>query len=60
VGSTFTWQLKGSVGYQFSPLFSTSLGYRILGMDYDKASGAEGFRYDVNTFGATIGFAFTF
>jgi hypothetical protein len=48
------------LGYQFSPLFGTSLGYRILGMDYDKGSGAERLRYDVNTFGATIGFAFTF
>lgn len=59
IGSTFTWQLQGDVGYRFSNLFHTSIGYRILGMDYDKGTGEDRFRYDVNTFGADIRFGFT-
>jgi len=59
IGSTFTWQLQGDVGYRFSHLFHTSIGYRILGMDYDKGTGEDRFRYNVNTFGAEIRFGFT-
>jgi hypothetical protein len=60
VGSAFTWQAQGDVGYRFSKLFHTSLGYRILGMDYDKGSNEDRFRYNVNTFGAVLRFGFTF
>jgi hypothetical protein len=58
VGSTFTWQAQGNVGYRFSHLFQTSIGYRILGMDYDQGSGEDRFRYNVNTFGPTLRFGF--
>ncbi len=60
IGSTFTWQVQGYVAYHFSKLFQTSLGYRIIGIDYDKGTGEDRFRYDVNTFGPNIRFGFNF
>jgi hypothetical protein len=35
-------------------------GYRILGMDYDKGSGEDRFKYDMNIFGAVVRFGFNF
>ncbi len=58
VGSTFTWQLQGYAGYRFSNLFQTTIGYRIIGIDYDKGTGEDRFRYDMNTFGPNIRFGF--
>ena len=58
IGSDFTWQLQGAIGYRFSKLFQTTIGYRIIGMDYDKGSGANRFRYDMNTSGPMIKFGF--
>jgi hypothetical protein len=58
IGSDFTWQLQGSVGYRFSKLFQTTIGYRIIGMDYDKGSGADRFRYNMDTSGPMIKFGF--
>jgi hypothetical protein len=57
-GSDFTWQAQGYVGYRFSKLFQTSLGYRAIGVNYDTGSGAERFRYDMTTFGPNIRFGF--
>jgi len=58
IGSTFTWQLQGYAGYRFSKLFQTTIGYRIIGIDYDKGTGEDRFRYDMNTFGPNIRFGF--
>jgi len=58
IGSTFTWQVQGYAGYRFSKLFQTSIGYRIIGIDYDKGTGEDRFRYDMNTFGPNIRFGF--
>jgi hypothetical protein len=58
MGSDFTWQAQGYVGYRFSKLFQTSVGYRAIGVDYDNGSGAERFRYDMTTFGPNIRFGF--
>lgn len=58
IGSDFTWQLQGSVGYRFSKLFQTTVGYRIIGMDYDKGSGPDRFRYNMDTFGPMIKLGF--
>jgi hypothetical protein len=58
IGSDFTWQLQGAVGYRFSKLCQTTIGYRIIGMDYDKGSGADRFRYDMNTSGPMIKLGF--
>jgi hypothetical protein len=58
IGSDLTWQLQAYVGYRFSKLFQTTIGYRIIGMDYDKGTGANRFRYDMNTSGPLIKFGF--
>lgn len=58
IGSTFTWQVQGYVGYRFSTLFQASLGYRIISIAYDKGTGEDRFRYDMNTFGPNIRFGF--
>lgn len=60
VGSDFTWQIQGYVGYRFSKLFQTTVGYRVIGMDYDNGSGADRFRYDVDTSGPLIKLGFNF
>lgn len=54
IGSSLTWQLQGYVGYRFTKLFQTTIGYRVIGIDYDKGSGADRFRYDVNTSGPVL------
>lgn len=58
IGSTFTWQVQAYAGYRFSKLFQTTIGYRIIGIDYDKGTGEDRFRYDMNTFGPNIRFGF--
>lgn len=58
IGSSLTWQLQGYVGYRFTKLFQTTIGYRVIGIDYDKGSGADRFRYDVNTSGPVVKLGF--
>ena len=59
IGSDFTWQVQGYVGYRFSKLFHTSLGYRAIGINYDSGYDAERFRYDMITFGPNLRFVFS-
>lgn len=56
VGSDFSWQVQGNVGYKFSELFQTSLGYRYISIDYNK----EEFKYDIDTYGWVLRFGFNF
>lgn len=58
IGSSLTWQLQGYVSYRFSKLFQTTVGYRVIGMDYDKGNGADRFSYDVDTSGPLLRFGF--
>jgi hypothetical protein len=60
IGSRFTGQIQGYVGYRFSKLFQASVGYRIIGINYDKGADAERFRYNMNTFGPNIRIGFNF
>lgn len=60
IGSDFTWQLQANVGYRFSELFQTTLGYRYIGIDYDKGEGADRFVYDVDTYGFVLKLGFNF
>lgn len=60
VGSDFAWQVQAYAGYRFSKLFQLTGGYRVIGMDYDKGSGADRFMYDMDTFGPVIRFGFNF
>jgi hypothetical protein len=60
VGSDLTWQIQANAGYRWSSLFSTTVGYRILDIDYDKGDGADRFMYDIATSGITIRLGFSF
>jgi len=59
VGSDFSWQAAGFVGYNFS-IFGESdsrllMGYRALSQDYSDGSGADEFKWDVVAHGPMAG-----
>lgn len=56
VGSDLAWCVQGTVGYQFTKLFSTELGYRYFDTDYRDGD----FKYDLAEHGLFLGFNFTF
>jgi len=56
VSSDFTWELQATVGYNFTPCFSTEIGYRYFDTDYDDG----GFTYDVAQAGLLLNFNFKF
>jgi opacity protein-like surface antigen len=56
IGSDFNWDVMGGVGYEWTDHFSTVLGYRALGVDYDD----DGFVYDVVQQGVALGAVFHF
>lgn len=56
VSSDLTWELQGTVGYHFTPCFSTEIGYRYFDTDYNDG----GFTYDVAQAGLLLNFNFTF
>jgi hypothetical protein len=60
VGSDFSWQIQANAGYRFSKLFQATLGYRYIGIDYDKGEGAERFLYNIDTFGWVVHLGFNF
>ena len=60
IGSDFTWQLQAYAGYRFTTLFQLSVGYRMLGIDYDKGEDDEHFIFDMNEFGPVIRLGFNF
>jgi hypothetical protein len=60
VGSDFSWQIQANAGYRFSKLFQTTIGYRYIGIDYDKGEGAERFLYNIDTYGWVVHFGFNF
>lgn len=50
-GSDFSWDVMGGLGYRWTENFSTLLGYRALGVDYEE----DGFVYDAIQGGAVLG-----
>jgi len=58
IGSDFSYQAQGFVGYRFTRLFQLTTGYRVLGMNYDKGTGENRFRYHMNIFGPVIKLGF--
>ena len=58
VGADLTWQIQAYVGYRFSHLFQVSAGYRIIGIDYEKGTEDDRFKYDINTSGPVVRFGF--
>ena len=51
VGSDLNWDVMGGVGYQWTDRFSTVLGYRAVGVDYED----DGFVYDIIQQGVAFG-----
>jgi hypothetical protein len=60
IGSDLAWQIQAYAGYRFSELFQIQGGYRVISLDYENGSGADRFKYDVNTYGPVIKFGFNF
>lgn len=60
VGSDFSWQMQANAGYRFSKLFQTTIGYRYIGIDYDKGKGAQRFIYNIDTYGWVVHLGFNF
>jgi hypothetical protein len=62
VGSGFSWNVQGGVGYEVSSLFSLVLQYKALAVDFenDKAGTADFLSYDTTTHGPLLGFVFRF
>jgi opacity protein-like surface antigen len=56
VGSEFSWNVYGGVGYRFTSWLSATLGYRYMHVDYDK----DGFLMNVNVQGFLLGLGFRF
>jgi len=56
----FVYFANAAVGYRFSKLFSMTLAYRILNMNYDAGSGLEYFLYDATASGLGLGLVFSF
>ncbi len=58
VGSDFTWNTQGLLGYRFTLLGNNAEawgGYRALGQDYDEGSGRKDLEWDVILHGPVIG-----
>ena len=56
VGADLDWDAMGGIGYEWTDKFSTVLGYRAIGIDYDD----DGFVYDVVQQGVALGLVFNF
>ncbi|MDB6069360.1 MAG: hypothetical protein JWL81_531 [Verrucomicrobiales bacterium] len=54
--SDLTWQASAGVGYHFTPHIAGLLGYRAVGVDYDKG----GFLMDTVSHGPVVGLNFSF
>lgn len=59
-GSNFAWFGNADLGYRFSELFSLSINYRILNIDFEEGSGRDYFKYDTFNHGLGLAAVFTF
>ena len=59
-GSTFAWFGNAELGYHFTKLFSISLNYRILSVDYEKGLNSNYFKYDTFNHGFGLAAVFSF
>lgn len=62
MGSDFSWNVQGGVGYEVSDLFSLVAQYKALGVDYqnDEEGSPDFLLYDAITHGPLLGFVFRF
>lgn len=51
------WDVSASIGYKFNERFSSTIGYRGLGVDYDNG---DGFKFDVVEHGPMVGLSVRF
>jgi hypothetical protein len=54
--SDFLWDVNANLGFQWGEIFSTTIGYRYLDVDYED----DGFLYDVAQHGPTLGLSWRF
>ena len=59
-GSTFAWFANGVLGYRITELFSLSLNYRILSVDYSEGLRYNYFKYDTFNHGFGLAAEFSF
>lgn len=59
-GSTFSWFANAVLGYRITKLFSLSLNYRILSVDYEKGLDSNYFKYDTFNHGFGLAAALSF
>jgi len=59
-GSTFAWFGNAELGYHFSKLFSISLNYRILSVEYEEGLNRNYFKYDTFNHGFGLAAVFSF
>jgi len=57
--SDFTWQAAGALTWH-GDHWSLGLGYRALGIDYDRGSGSGKFEYDITLHGPFVGLGYRF
>ena len=61
IGSDFSWNVQGGVGYDLSEWFSLVAQYKALGVDFaNDETGLDFLSYDTVTHGPVIGFVFKF
>ena len=60
VGSKFTYNAVGLVGYNISSVVSVWLGYRVLGVNYESGSCLNKFKFDGTFYGPITGIVFRF
>ncbi len=56
VGSRFMWDAMINLGYQWTKMFATTVGYRYMAVDYDD----DDFLYDVSQDGLILGLSWRF
>lgn len=60
-GSDFSYNIQPTLGYRFSDLFTLTLQYKLLDVDYNnEEDGRTAFAYDVLSYGPLLGFVFRF
>ena len=61
VGSEFSWNVQGGVGYEVADWFSLVAEYKALWVDFNnEKTGLDFFSYDMMTHGPAIALAFQF
>jgi hypothetical protein len=60
IGSVYTWQLQGYVGYRFIKWFQLTAGYRTLSTNYTHSEVPKEFIFNVKEFGPVIRLGFNF